>query len=150
MRIFVGGFRLGTSTAEVEKMVARVLRGPWYRLFAPRGQLAECQRLQLVNRQTAISEQCMLLRVSPNRLGWDLVHGLQDASYKGRRLRVHRWLQRSALTDRRVGAPAVQHPAMRSERRGGGERRGRTKIGRLDDDVPLTQPVSGFDRSHGI
>ncbi len=149
MRIFLGGLRVGATRDDVDQLVRRALRGPWYRLYSPRGQLIGCELWQLVNRQTADTEQCAVLRVTPNRLSWDLVHALQDAALAGRRLRAHRWLPRTTILDRRLDGPVAHHPALRAERRGGTDRRGRVKVRRVAGTGPQVEGVSGFERSHG-
>lgn len=148
MHIFLGGLRTNATRDDVADLVRRTLRGPWYRLFSPRAELADCELYQLIELKTGNAEHCAVLRIEPGRLSWELVEALQGAVYQGRQLRSHRWLPRNGAADRRFGELSITRPAAQGERRAVSDRRGQMKLRKLGVGLEV-RAVSGFERSHG-
>lgn len=148
MRVYLGGLWSGIGRKDLDRLVRQTLRGPWYKLHMPRGQLADCELLELVERKTGHTEHCAVIEVEPHRLGWELVQQLDGINYRGRVLRAHRWFPRKGLADRRGSTFNEEAPeAMARDRRAGRDRRRPLDIrpaGRQQ-----VSAVSGFQRSYG-
>jgi len=148
MRIFVGGLLASVRTHDLDRLVRELLRGPWYKLYIPRGQLAECELLQLTEKGTHHKEYCALVRIEPHRLGWDVVHRLDGAHLQGRTLHAHRWFPRVGLADRRaMSMNDNDESALGSNRRNGRDRRRALQVQPLNG--RLTEAMPGFQRSYG-
>ena len=149
MRIYVGGLWPGIGRRDLDRLVRESLRGPWYKMHMPRGQLVDCQLLELIDRNSGDSEYCAVIEVEPHRLSWDVVQQLHGAKVHGRVLRAHRWFARKGLADRRAGIIAQDDPGrdMARDRRAGGDRRRPLDVRPLDR--PVVSAVSGFQRSYG-
>jgi hypothetical protein len=148
MEIFVGGLRPSVRTQDINHLVRRLLRGPWYKLYVPQGGLADCKLLQLIQRANGKAEYCAVIVVEPHRMGWKVLQGLQNANLHGQHLRAHRWFARKGVGDRRA-------MSMTDEREDGGgtnRRSGRDRRRALDVRAinhHLTEAVTGFERSYG-
>lgn len=149
MRVYVGGLWRGIGRRDLDRLVRDTLRGPWYKMHMPRGQLVDCQLLEMIDRRSGKREYCAVIEVEPNRLSWDVVQQLDGAKVHGRVLHAHRWFARKGLADRRASFISADGPAgdMARDRRGGGDRRRRLDVRPLDR--PLVSAVSGFQRSYG-
>jgi len=148
MRVFVGGLWSSVGYKYMDRLVSELLRGPWYKLRVPRGKLAECELLQMTERNSGHTEYCAVIEIDPNRLGWEVVHQLDGAKLHGRILHAHRWFPRVGLAERRandIHDQAEMQPGR--DRRAGRDRRRALEVEPLHR--KLTQAVTGFERSYG-
>lgn len=148
MQIYVGGLWARVTSRDLDQLVRELLRGPWYKLYLPRGGLADCKLLQMTDRSKGSIEYCALIAVEPRRMAWEVVHQLDGAHLHGHQLHAHRWFVRKGLADRRAMAMNDE-----SEDTGGSNRRNGRDRRRLLDIHPLnrnlTHAVAGFERSYG-
>lgn len=149
MRVFLGGLWPGVRRRDLDRMVREALRGPWYRMHTPRGQMTGCELLELQDRKTGHSEYCAVIEVEPNRLGWEVVQHLDGAHAHGYVLSAHRWFERKGMADRRTGIDAfeVNDDKAARERRTGRDRRRALDVRPLD--VNMVTAMSGFQRTYG-
>lgn len=149
MRIYVGGLWPGVARRDLERLVQEALRGPWYKMHLPRGQLVGCRLLEMVEHKKGGSDYCAVIEVEPNRLSWEVLQHLDGAQVHGRKLRAHRWFPRKGLTDRRLSAIHDRglEGTLAKDRRSGSDRRRALDVRPLDRE--MVTAVSGFQRSYG-
>jgi hypothetical protein len=148
MRIYVGGLWSRVGRQDLENLVAEALRGPWYRLRAPRGHMTRCELQQMTDIRGGDTEYCAVIEVEPSRLGWEVVQHLEGLQVNGHRLTSHKWFPRNGLFDRRVGSQeggAEIKRDRRSEQRN--DRRRQLNVQPLGK--KLVRAVQGFERSYG-
>jgi hypothetical protein len=147
MKIHLGGLWSGVKRRELDELVAKPLRGPWYRLHMPRGQLASCELLELTDLQAADArEYCAVLDIQPARLGWEVMQYLDGLRVHGVTLKAHKWFPRHGVEDRRDGLGLAQAELAR-DRRAGQDRRRKLQIEPLG--ASMVRAVRGFERSYG-
>lgn len=146
MKIFVGGLWPHATQKELQKLVDRALKGPWYTLHASRGTLVGCNLMQMTEHRTGHVEYNGVIEVDPTRLGWEVVEALDGAVVHGHTLRAHKWFPRKGLPDRRVSFLGEENAAG-SERRSVKDRRRRMSVHVVGQS--LTRAVSGYERLHG-
>lgn len=150
MRIFVGGLWAKVKWRDMEQLVAQALRGPWYKLHAPRGRMVNCELQQMKDLKSGGTEYCAVIEVEPTRLAWEVVQYLEGLDVHGRQLTSHKWFPRDGMNDRRVSrldgeeAPQSGHER-RSDRRQ--DRRRELDIQPLGRN--MVRAVQGFERSYG-
>jgi hypothetical protein len=146
MKIFVGGLWSHPKRRELEELVSERLRGPWYRLHMPRGEVASCQVLEMTDLKDDSTEYCALIEIQPPRLGWEVLQHLDGLRTHGVKLRAHKWFPRKGVPDRRDHSGIFTAEVAR-DRRAGFDRRRRLQV---DTYVPAhIEAMSGFQRSHG-
>jgi hypothetical protein len=146
MKIYVGGLWAQPKRRELNELIARQLRGPWYRLRMPRGRLASCQLLEMTDPVSDTSEFCAVIEVQPARLGWEVLQQLEGLRTHGTILRAHKWFPRKGVSDRRDHS-GVLSPEVARERRTGTDRRRALQIEPVG--AHRVQAMQGFERSYG-
>ena len=146
MKIFVGGLWPQATRHELQKLVDKALRHPWYMLHAARGTMVGCNLIQMTEHAGGHTEYNGVIEVDPTRIGWELVEALNGAVVHGHQLRAHKWFPRKGLPDRRVAFLGDEDSAG-AERRAERDRRRRMSVHVVGQ--AQTQAVRGFERSYG-
>lgn len=146
MKIFIGGLWPHATRKELQKLVDKALRRPWYMLHGSRGTLVGCNLMQMTEHNSGHVEYSGVIEVDPTRVGWELVEALDGAVVQGHTLRAHKWFPRKGLPDRRVSFLGGEKGAG-VERRNAKDRRRHLSVHVVGQ--PQTKAVSGFERVHG-
>lgn len=148
MRIYVGGLWSKVGRADLEELVKQSLRGPWYRLHAPRGRMADCELLQMVDLRNGDTEFCAVIEVGSSKLGWEVIHFLDGLHVNGHTLNAHKWFPRKGIFDRRVFGED-EAPSLGLDRRDDGRRDRRRQLNVHPLGKRMVHAVRGFERSYG-
>lgn len=148
MKIFIGGLWPHATRHELQKLVNKSLRRPWYMFNAARGTMVNCSLMQMTDKKSGSIEYNGVIEVDPTRLGWELVQALDGAVVQGYALRAHKWFPRKGLPERRVSFLGGEEAAdAGSERRSVKDRRRRMSVHMLGQSQ--AHAVRGFERSYG-
>lgn len=147
MRIFVGGLWAKVSRSDLDQLVAEALRGPWYKLYAPRGQITTCELLQMTDLSGGKTEYSAVISVEPSRLGWEVVQYLEGLFVNKSQLTSHKWFPRNGLSDRRVSFASETDDSARERRAKSTDRRRELNVQPLGRN--MVRAVQGFERSYG-
>jgi hypothetical protein len=148
MRIYIGGLWSKVGWSDLEALVSQALRGPWYRLYAPRGRMIGCELLQMTDLDNGETDYSAVIDIEPARLGWEVIQHVEGLYAYGQTLSAHKWFERSGMYDRRV-------PMLDSEASPGMDRRDLVRNDRRRQlnirplGKSMVNSVRGFERSYG-
>lgn len=148
MRIYIGGLWAKVGQADLEALINQRLRGPWYKLYAPRGRMRSCELLQMVDLRSGETEYCAVIDVDSIRLGWELIKALDGLKVHGNTLNAHKWFRRTGIFERRATG-LVEAPPVGRERRDTGHPDRRRELSIQPLGRNMVRAVRGFERSYG-
>lgn len=132
MKIFVRSTGGAFTRRQLIRFAYAGLRGPWYTLYRPEGEVRDCRILRITDASGRRVDFHGLLDVRPTAAAWALIQRLDSKMLAGNPVRVRKWFERVNAGAGRRGLPSAR-PWPGDDRRRITDRRRTVRVQLLQD-----------------
>ena len=118
MRLFVPNLPESVTESELRRLVRRLVRSPWLRLWGRSGSITTLEIVRLTNPEPRAVEFHGIIEIEPEPPALRAIRKLDGSRIKGKAIEVRKYYRRSSYRERRIQQIKSRDGIMFNRRKG--------------------------------